>query len=79
MNLSGSVAPGGGNAVTVVPTAPGAASDTSAKTDSATPAKPVDITQKSKEDLEKEKKEKEKKEKESSSKKKKGLRKLIPW
>ena len=79
MNLSGSVAPGGGNAVTVVPTAPGAASDTSAKTDSATPAKPVDITQKSKEDLKKEKKEKEKKEKESSSKKKKGLRKLIPW
>jgi hypothetical protein len=42
-------------------------------------AKPVDITQKSKADLEKEKKEKEKKEKESSSKKKKGLRKLIPW
>jgi len=48
-----------------------------AKPPATDPAKPVDITQKSKADLEKEKKEKEKKE--SSSKKKKGLRKLIPW
>lgn len=79
LNLSGSVAPGSGNAVSVVPTAPGATSESTSKTDAATPAKPVDITQKSKEDLEKEKKAKEKQEKESSSKKKKGLRKLIPW
>jgi outer membrane protein assembly factor BamD len=76
-----------GNPVTTVPTAPGAASipasskpgETSAQPPATDPAKPLDITQKSKADLEKEKKEKEKKEKESSSKKKKGLRKLIPW
>ena len=77
MNLSGSVAPNSGNAVTVVPTAPGATSESTSKTDDATPAKPIDITQKT--DEAKKKEEEEKKKKESSSKKKKGLRKLIPW
>jgi hypothetical protein len=76
-----------GAPVTTVPTAPGAASvpgtsqpaGAGEKISATDPAKPLDITQKSKADLEKEKKEKEKKEKESSSKKKKGLRRLIPW
>jgi outer membrane protein assembly factor BamD len=79
MSVTGTASGATGDAVTVVPTAPGAAGEASAKPPSSDPAKPVDITQKSKADLEKEKKEKEKKEKESSSKKKKGLRRLIPW
>jgi outer membrane protein assembly factor BamD len=86
-NMSVSSTTAGGAHVTTVPTAPGATSMTPpsqpAGADTKPPAtdtsKPVDITQKSKADLEKEKKEKEKKERESSSKKKKGLRKLIPW
>ncbi len=80
-NLSVTGTATGGAPVTTVPTAPGAASvpGADAKPPATDPAKPVDITQKSKADLDKEKKEKEKKEKESSSKKKKGLRKLIPW
>jgi outer membrane protein assembly factor BamD len=86
-NLSVSGTTTGGTPVTTVPTAPGATSvpttsqpaGADAKPPATDPAQPVDITQKSKADLEKEKKEKEKKEKESSSKKKKGLRKLIPW
>jgi outer membrane protein assembly factor BamD len=86
LSVSGTATGGAaGNPVTTVPTAPGAPSvpassqpgGTSAKPTATDPAKPVDITQKSKADIEKEKKEKEKKE--SSSKKKKGLRKLIPW
>ncbi len=84
-NLSVTGTATGGAPVTTVPTAPGATSvptssqpaGADAKPPATDPAKPVDITQKSKADLEKEKKEKEKKE--SSSKKKKGLRKLIPW
>jgi outer membrane protein assembly factor BamD len=87
MSVSGTATGASGEPVTTVPTAPGAAGvpassqpgEAGTKPSPADPAKPVDITQKSKEDLEKEKKEKEKKEKESSSKKKKGLRKLIPW
>ncbi|MBI1738645.1 MAG: outer membrane protein assembly factor BamD [Acidobacteria bacterium] len=86
MSVSGTATGGAGDPVSTVPTAPGAAATTTTPPPATgsqppvpDPAKPVDITQKSKKDLEKEKKEKEKKEKESSSKKKKGLRKLIPW
>lgn len=83
LSVTGTATGTSGEPVSTVPTAPGATSapakagEAGANPASGTPAKPVDITKKSKADLEKEKK--EKKEKESSSKKKKGLRKLIPW
>lgn len=86
LSVSGTATGAAGEPVTTVPTAPGAAlspapqpAAAGAQPSASTPAKPVEITEKSKKDLEKEKKEKEKKEKESSSKKKKGIRKIIPW
>jgi outer membrane protein assembly factor BamD len=85
LSVTGTATSPGGEPVTTVPTAPGAAasspqpSATGAQPASSESTPPSVVTEKTKEQLEKEKKEKEKKEKESSSKKKKGLRKLIPW